>query len=118
MRASRASEDDRDAFGHALLDHLEGRSGDEVIERDDGYVAVAARGVETYFRSVADWPEQERKALELAEGRCLDIGCGAGRVLLALQREGLEAVGIDVSPRALEVCRRRGARDVRLLSLR
>jgi SAM-dependent methyltransferase len=109
--------ENEDAFGRALLDTLEGRAAEELIERDDGFIDVASRGLATYFSSTADWPEYERKALSLAAGRCLDIGCGAGRYLLALQREGLEAVGIDVSPLALEVCRRRGARDVRCLSI-
>ena len=117
MTPAKALREDQDAFGRALLDRLESRTGDEIIERDDGFIAVASRNLETYFAPVAEWPEHERKALAMASGRCLDIGCGAGRVLLALQREGLEAVGIDVSPLAVEVCRRRGARDVRCLSI-
>jgi SAM-dependent methyltransferase len=117
MPRSRSRRRTQDAFGHALLDHLEGRAGDELIERDDGFVAVASRGLETYFAPVADWSEHERKALALAEGRCLDIGCGAGRFVLALQSSGLDVVGIDISPLAVEVCRRRGARDIRCLSI-
>jgi SAM-dependent methyltransferase len=45
----------------------------------------------------------------------LDVGCGAGRVALELQRRGREVVGIDVSPLALEVARRRGVENTRVL---
>lgn len=118
MQMSSLNHRDRDdAFGHALLDHLEGRAASEVIERNDGFIDVSARDIGTYFRLFAEWPAHEQQALGLASGRCLDIGCGAGRVLLELQQRGLDAVGIDVSPLALEVCRRRGARDVRQLSI-
>jgi SAM-dependent methyltransferase len=45
----------------------------------------------------------------------LDVGCGAGRVSLELQERGHEVVGIDLSPLAVDVARRRGVRDAREL---
>jgi SAM-dependent methyltransferase len=104
---------ERDAFGHALLDHLEGRAGHELIERSDGYIAVSA-GTDTYFAEPTD---QQRRVAEHAVGRVLDVGCGAGRHALYLQEHGREVVGIDVSPLAIEVCRRRGLRDARHMSV-
>jgi SAM-dependent methyltransferase len=104
---------DHDAFGHALLDHLEGRAGHEVIERSDGYIDVSA-GTDTYFAEPTD---QQRLVAEQAIGRVLDVGCGAGRYALYLQEHGREVVGIDVSPLAIEVCRRRGLRDARVMSV-
>lgn len=111
MRVPLAPEND--AFGHALQDHLDGRGGAVLIERDDGYIDVSA-GAAVYF---GELPPAQRRVAERARGRVLDVGCGAGRYALYLQERGCEVVGIDVSPLAVEVCRRRGVRDVRLLAL-
>ena len=61
------------------------------------------------------WPKTERQAIRLARGRVLDVGCGAGRVALHLQDRGHEVVGIDLSPLAVGVSRRRGVQDAREL---
>lgn len=55
--------------------------------------------------------------MRFVRGRVLDLGCGAGRVGLHLQSRGHEVVGIDVSPLAVEVARRRGLADARLGTL-
>jgi len=104
---------EQDAFGHALLDYLEGRGGVELIERSDGYLDVSA-DAEVYF---AEPTQLQANIAERAVGRVLDVGCGAGRYALFLQQRGREVVAIDASPLAVEVCRRRGLRDVRLLTL-
>lgn len=44
----------------------------------------------------------------------LDIGCGAGRVALHLQKEGHEVVGLDSCPEAIQVAKARGLRHVQL----
>lgn len=41
----------------------------------------------------------------------IDLGCGTGLILDELNSRG-QSVGIDVSPRALEFCRRRNLRDL------
>jgi len=98
-----------------LLDALESQDDvHEIVERDDGFIdADRIR----YFAPMRRWLPVERRALRFVRGRVLDAGVGAGRVALELQRRGRDVVGIDVSPGAVEVARRRGVRDVRLLSL-
>jgi len=105
-----------DAFGHKLMDQFTYGGAVEIVERDDGYVD-ASGGQFDYLAPYKKWPKFEQQAIRLAKGKTLDIGCGGGRVLLYLQEKGLDAVGVDISPLALEVCRRRGAKDVRLIPI-
>jgi SAM-dependent methyltransferase len=105
----------QDAYGAILLDALEGRGAYEIVERDDG--TIWAGTPDEYFAPHRRWPAAERSALRSVRGRVLDIGCGAGRVSLHLQERGLEVVAVDASPGAVEVARRRGVRDARVLAL-
>jgi hypothetical protein len=104
----------QDAEGRAFLDHLEGKAGNEIVERDDGFISVSA-GPEIYFAPYEDWPECEKRAMSYVRGTVLDVGCGAGRHLLCLQARGVDAVGIDVSPVAVKVCKARGLTNVWVL---
>ncbi|MCK5598301.1 class I SAM-dependent methyltransferase [bacterium] len=74
-------------------------------------------GPTTYFSERNDWSEINRKAIDNAHGRVLDIGCGAGRFSLDLQQNGHEVVGVDNSPLAVKVCRERGLKDIREISV-
>ena len=105
----------QDAFGQALYDHMMGRAPVAVIERDDGYIDPMC-DLSGYFSPYADWPAHQRKAISLACGPVLDVGCGAGRVAVHLHREGLDVVGIDNSPMAVEVCKMRGFNNARVLT--
>lgn len=105
----------RDAFGKMLLDALEGQGdGLEIVEREDGYVEAHPFN---YLAPFKRWPSRQRRALRYARGRILDVGCGGGRVAIHLQERGREVVAIDVSPGAIEVTRRRGVHDARVLSI-
>jgi SAM-dependent methyltransferase len=42
-----------------------------------------------------------------AGGPVLELGCGTGRVLIPTARAGVEIVGLDASPRMLDICRAR-----------
>jgi SAM-dependent methyltransferase len=108
---------DRDAFGHMLLDYLNGEEAMEIIERGDGFIDPND-GCKLYFSEFKDWSACEQEALRcLLPGRVIDLGCGAGRMELYLQSQGIEVVGIDNSPLAIEVCRQRGVKEARLLSV-
>lgn len=64
----------------------------------DVYDAVYA-----YVRD--DLPYYVREALRTG-GPVLELGCGTGRVAIALARAGVDVVGVDFSPRMLEEARR------------
>lgn len=106
-----------DAYGAMLLAGLEGRPVVEIVERDDGFIDASKFGTALYLAPFRRWPAHHRAGMRYARGRVLDIGSGAGRVALHLQGRGQEVVAIDNSPGAVEVCRRRGVRDARLLSI-
>jgi len=100
-----------DAFGLALLDYLEhgSEARSHFIERDDGLLETIDSGV--LFTRESDWSVVEAPVGDRAGHRVLDVGAGAGRHSLPLQESGREVVALDVSPGAVEVCRRRGVRE-------
>lgn len=108
--------ENQDALGHEIYDYHQGKDSYEIIERDDGFITLSP-GPEAYFSRFEEWPPHQQKAMDYVQGQVLDIGCGAGRVSLHLQERGFEVVAIDTSPLAVEICRQRGLRDVRLLSI-
>ena len=57
---------------------------------------------------------REKKAVQYAKGRILDIGSGGGRWSLYLQKKGLDVLGVDNSPLAVKVCKTRGVNNVRV----
>ena len=105
-----------DAYGQEILAHLLRRESFEVVERDDGLVGLSS-GARAYFSDYEDWIPIERRAIKLARGRVLDVGCGAGRVCLYLQKRGLKVTGIDISPKAIEVCKKRGVKKALVLPI-
>ncbi len=81
---------EEDAFGQEMWAHYKGEESSEIVERDDGFFNVTPNNPALYFSEYTDWNVIERKAMELVKGRVLDIGCGAGRHSLYLQKKGFE----------------------------
>lgn len=52
---------------------------------------------------------EERELLASIDGPVIDLGCGPGRLVLGLARRGVPALGVDSSPSAVALARRRGA---------
>lgn len=107
---------DKDAYGHVIWNYFKNLPSFEIVERDDGHLSLSG-GAQSYFSSHKDWKKHEKEAIKYAKGRCLDIGCGAGRVLLYLQSKRQSGVGIDTSSLAVKVCRLRGVKDARVMSI-
>lgn len=107
----------KDLFGKAILDYQTDNAPEDLItettisEADEMSVAYL-------FRDYKKMPKIEQKALQLAKGKVLDVGCGAGSHSLYMQNEkGLDVTAIDISPNAVEACRLRGVKDARVMNL-
>lgn len=66
---------------------------------------------------VARWHAEPDAFDNLLLARCtdrtLDVGCGPGRLTSALCTRGVPALGVDISPEAVRLTRRRGAMALR-----
>ncbi|MBO6006061.1 MAG: SAM-dependent methyltransferase [Paludibacteraceae bacterium] len=107
---------DKDPMGAAIMDFLQkGRAGKLRVFSsmfDDDEMPV-----KHLFRELKDMPMLEQKALEMANGRILDVGAGAGCHALELQSEGKAVKAIDISPLSCEAMRLRGVVDVECINL-
>ncbi len=103
--------DIQDAYGHLLSDYHNGQENVEVVEREDGFIDVSRLGPFNYFAEYENWAEHQRLAIAHATGSVLDIGCGAGRHSIYLQEQGLDVLGADNSPLAIQTCQSRGLKN-------
>ena len=101
----------KDLFGKAILDFQTNNSPEDLVtetnisESDEMSVAYL-------FRSFNQMPKLEKKALQLAKGKILDVGCGAGSHSLYLQEKGFDITAIDISANAVKACELRGLKNV------
>ena len=106
----------KDAYGQEVWAFFLGKKSFEVIERDDGFIDFST-GAPAYFAEFKDWPEIQKQAIKYAKGKILDVGAGAGRVSLYLQKKKLNVVAIDNSPLAIKVCQKRGVKHAKVLPI-
>ncbi|MBN2869128.1 MAG: class I SAM-dependent methyltransferase, partial [Flavobacteriaceae bacterium] len=101
----------KDLFGKALLDYQNDNYTEDIITStnisDEDELPLPY-----LFRSFKDMPKLEQKALKLAEGNTLDVGCGAGSHSLYLQQKGIKVKAIDISEGAVKVAKQRGVLNV------
>ena len=97
----------KDLFGKALLDYQNGNYTEDLITStsisDEDELPLPY-----LFRSYKEMPKLEQKALQLAKGKVLDVGCGSGSHSLYLQSKGIDVKAIDISKGAIEVTKLRG----------
>jgi SAM-dependent methyltransferase len=104
-----------DPLGRALTDHLDGEArGPLAIVREDGRREEVP--LELFF---AREPTSaiEHAALSHCACKVLDVGGGAGRHALFLQRHNVCVGAIDISPLAVDVMKRRGVRCARCMDV-
>ena len=98
-----------DLLGRSLLDYQNGdRSSDVYVQTNISHREYLSRA--HFFRSFSQMIPIEQQALTLSQGRTLDVGAGTGSHVLYLQEKGIEAIALDISPSAIEICKQRGVR--------
>ena len=73
--------------------------------------AWGRRRDEPEHRELVERTVDELAAVVAPPGPVADLGCGPGAHTLALARRGYDVVGVDGSPRMIEVAQARAARD-------
>ncbi|MEM6718663.1 MAG: class I SAM-dependent methyltransferase [Bacteroidota bacterium] len=98
----------KDLFGKAILEYQQGNYTEDIITATS-ISEEDSLPLPYLFRSYDEMPTIEQTALQLACGKVLDVGCGAGSHSLYLQNERqLNVTAIDISPAAIEACNLRG----------
>jgi len=107
----------KDLFGQAILD-FQTQNAPEALYTETSISDEEALDVAYLFRSYDLMPTLEQKALQLAFGKILDVGCGAGSHALWLQdSRALEVTAIDQSKNAVRACQLRGLKNVLTIDL-
>ena len=126
--------DKMDPMGRAIADYWNARSSESRQARLDGRVATSKDEVKnkkvdrlrvfspmfeedeiplaTLFRKYKNMPEIEKKALDMAKGKTLDVGAGSGCHSLVLQEKGIDVTAIDISPLSVETMKDRGVKKI------
>jgi SAM-dependent methyltransferase len=107
----------KDLFGKAILDFQTNSSPENMITStsisDEDEMEVAY-----LFRSFAEMPTLEQKALQLTKGRTLEVGCGAGSHGLYLQNErNMDVHSIDISENAITACTLREMKNTQVIDV-
>ena len=104
----------KDLFGKAILDFQTNNSPEDLIT-ETSISEADEMSVAYLFRSYNEMPKLEQKALQLAKGKILDVGCGAGSHSLTLQNDHkLDVISIDISPNAIQACELRGLNNAKV----
>ena len=101
-----------DLFGEALLNYYH-KPGKQRLITWTSLTEEDPVSLSYFFRPYNSMPKIEQKALELAKGKVLDVGCGSGSHSLYLQNtKQLEVLGVDISRCATQVAALRGVKKV------
>lgn len=104
----------KDLFGKAMYDFQTNNSPENIIT-ETSISEEDEMSVDYLFRSYNEMPKLEQKALQLATGKTLDVGCGAGSHSLSLQNDrNLDVTSIDISEKAIATCKLRGVKNAKV----
>jgi hypothetical protein len=108
--------DRQDAYGHLVLDYLKKGRGQEIVEREDGLLDPS-RTLPGYYFGVPKLGGAWAQSNAICERKSLGHQLWGWQSSSLPTEEGLDVSGIDVSPLAVKVCKLRGLKKVRVLSI-
>jgi SAM-dependent methyltransferase len=107
----------KDLFGKAMYDFQTNNMPENILT-ETSISEEDEMSVDYLFRSYNEMPKLEQKALQLAFGNTLDVGCGAGSHSLSLQKDRkLNITSIDISEKAIETCKLRGVKNAKVQNI-
>ena len=106
----------KDLFGKAIFDYQTNNSPEDLLT-ETSISEADEMDVAYLFRSYAEMPKLEQKAMQICQGKILDVGCGAGSHALYLQDNGFDISAIDISEKAIETCRLRGLKKSKVQNI-
>lgn len=96
----------KDPLGAMMLDYMYGDQ-DASAEVGSSTLDMSTMRGETMFREYAEMGPLEQKALQLCEGRILDVGAGSGCHSLFLQEHNKDVDALEISSGCIQVMRER-----------
>ena len=106
-----------DPMGRAIADYYESGMADRLRVFSPMFEEDKIP-VPTLFRRYEEMPgcitygETVDEAIDMARGKTLDVGAGAGCHSFVLQHRGIDVTAIDISPLSVETMRQRGVENV------
>jgi len=82
--------------------------------REDGYTLDWENVYMYYAIQPRHWRPVEKAIISQAHGTVLDVGCGTGRISLMLKKHGIKVYPIDINPRMVKLCRKRGLKEAQV----
>ncbi|KKN64316.1 hypothetical protein LCGC14_0492790 [marine sediment metagenome] len=95
-------------FGKAILEYTKNPSTKLILIKKDKTKFVL--DLSFYFRQYLDFSNLEKKALSLAKGEILDVGCATGYYIPILKMNG-NVDAIDISEQAIQIAKARGIEE-------
>lgn len=104
------SDPQKDPLGSMMLDYLGGIQ-DAYVVVDSTTLEMSTMRGETMFRKYPEMNALEQKALQLCEGKVLDVGAGSGCHSLFLQEHNMDVDALEISPGCIQAMIERKVRN-------
>lgn len=101
---------EEDVMGMALAKYRKGE-GDSTLKVLCNKAEDETYDLAYFFRSYEEMPETEKLALDLVQGKILDVGSGTGIHARILQDKGFDVIAIDISPYAIQLAEEQGVKN-------